>query len=545
MRVEIYEVYENSGPYRFFKKWDEMKSEYITIQTKKGTKTDEKYMNDSIWALNHYNKSLNAVKRFRRGDLTAFSELIETGTRLKNKDIDILKKLINRTEERAILTLNGADITLTPYNIGKYTYFLKNLFYETENPNIEAIKAVGLGSDRVNNLIQNDISTGSIKLLYHPKERKQIITQARQANTRKLKNRTYNININRPDPSGLFFRYLNTSIFDLTVCQIYREKEIPTEKIINCFFSAIIYYYFSNEEYAKIQGLINIYKIYDTSGFPRDKIYIICNELKIRIKLYMIRAETDEKGKNDLYMVSYGKSEYKKEISIALYKNHYFPYYDIEEISKYAVDNYMELKNINNFMYITHKTKKGNYKFANPDDISVNSLYLVHKLFLYGVFVLSEKIFEIRSEENYELGNIAYKTKNEHYISEFIIEEEDPEPEELKNIIFDEVIFYESIKEIHRTQQEKDIIMENKRDKKMEEKEKEIEIEKKQKLKNDILMDDIKATEDNYILLIENKKRELQQNTQAQEQEREINDYEISDDERNDPDRGWEYDFGE
>lgn len=540
MRLEIYEVFENNGPFRFFKKWDEIKKEYITIRTKKGTKTDELYINDSKWALLNYNKSMNALKRFRRGDLTAFSELIEQKIRFKNKDIDIIKKLINRTEERAILTLNGADITLTPHNISKYTVFLKNLFYETENPNIEAIKAVGLGSDRINNLIQNELTTGAIKLLYYPKERKQIKTQARQANTRQLKNRAYNINITQPETSGHFFRYLNTSIFDLTALQIYRQNEIPKEKIINCFFSAIRYYYFTNDEYAKINNLINRYKIYDISGFPRDKIYILCNELKIKIKLYMIRAETEEKKKKNIYMVSYGKAEYKKEISIALYKNHYFPYYDIEEISPYAIDNYTELKHIENFMYITHKTRDGNFKFGNPDNIIVNSLYLVHKLFLCGVFVLSDEIFEIRSEENYEKGYTEYKTENEHYICDFEKEaDEEPEPEELKNIIFDEVIFYESIKEIHRKQQEQDIIK-DKEDKikfKKWEEEKKNEIKAYYELNRVILLDNIKKTENEYISLVENKKRELKQ------KEQEIINYEISDDEREDPDAGWDYNF--
>lgn len=538
MRLEIYEVFENSGPYRFFKKWDERKEEYITIQTKKGTKTDERYMNDSNYALLNYNKSLSALKRFRRGDLTAFSELIEQRIRLKNKDIDILKKLINRTEERAILTLNGADITLTPHNIAKFTYFLKNLFWETENPNIEAIKAVGLGSDRINNLIQNEITTGNIKLLYYPKERKQM-KEKRQAKPRKLKNMKYNINITQPEQGGHFFKYLNTSIFDLTALQIYRQNEIPKEKIINCFFSAIRYYYFTNDEYAKINYLINIYKIYDISGFPRDKIYIICDELKIRIKLYMIRAATEEKKKKDIYMVSYGKVEYKKEISISLYKNHYFPYCDLEEISPYAIDNYMELKHIENFMYITHKTQDGNFKFGNPDNIMVNSLYLVHKLFLCGVFVTCEEIFEIRSEENYEKGYIDYKMKNEQYITEFEKEpDEEPEPEELKNIIFDEVIFYESIKEIHRKQQEQDIITAKEDKIKFQkwEEEKKNEIKAYYELGREIAIENIKKTENDYILLVENKKIELKQ------KEQEIN-YEITDDERDSPDASWEYEF--
>jgi hypothetical protein len=143
--------------------------------------------------------------------------------------------------------------------------------------------------------------------------------------------------ISRELNTGGFFPYLNKSTLNLEKYGIY--KEFKKENYENsCLFLALKNSnQFTNNELESIKHLII------TEYTPRSKLKVLCNYLKIQIRLkYRKKTEID--------YLTYGK-KYSKKIELCLLLNHYFLNDDkkiFQTIEKLIKNNEMELINFSN-----------------------------------------------------------------------------------------------------------------------------------------------------------------------------------------------------
>lgn len=174
---------------------------------------------------------------------------------------------------------------------------------------------------------------------------------------------------------GSFFKYLNTTNIDLTGYQIVREcddgEQINSEQcLLFCFKTLGI-------EESKIN---NIKLSIPSFNIPKNKFNDICDIIKKKIILHYIASSHDNIIKKELY----GKS-YTETIEIAIYENHYFVYEDTK-YNKFFIDNYEELKDLEDCYNIKRTTKKNNKTYYEFGEKRCSSLYLVNKLFNDGYF---------------------------------------------------------------------------------------------------------------------------------------------------------------
>ena len=206
----------------------------------------------------------------------------------------------------------------------------------------------GYGSDLLDTI---DFSTiQSFKIRYAKKPKKQ------------LKNK-----------NAKFFAYINTTNLDLSEYQIYNQEQANNvEDRENCLIQSL-----TNCGIKK--AVINQVKlaISTASYTPKKDIPKVARIINRKITLCFFNKDCSKIKK-----ISYGKGD---EIQIAIYENHYFQFKDNTEYSKFFINNYGELKNIENCKNIIRTTNKGdNYSYGETGKI--NSLLMIHKLFRQGYF---------------------------------------------------------------------------------------------------------------------------------------------------------------
>ena len=206
----------------------------------------------------------------------------------------------------------------------------------------------GYGSDLLDTIFFSTIKSLKIRYVEKPKK--------------KLKNK-----------NAKFFAYINTTNLDLSEYQIYNQEQANiVEDRENCLIQSLM-------NCGIEKAVINQVKlaISTASYTPKKDIPIVAQIINRKITLCFFNKDC-----NKIKKISYGKGD---EIQISIYENHYFQYKDNTEYSKFFINNYGELKNIENCKDIIRTINNGaNYSYGETGKI--NSLLMIHKLFRQGYF---------------------------------------------------------------------------------------------------------------------------------------------------------------
>ena len=190
--------------------------------------------------------------------------------------------------------------------------------------------------------------------------------------------------------SGGFFPYTNTTKIDLHKYGIFNDEQarmIKENKIYleNCLISALKNQVSDNV----LNGLKLAYN--KASNIRRKDLHDISSKIgcKINLHFYSDNKTVIEKfGDFDIKSLPKDVNNiiseyvYDKTIDIALHKDHYF-IYEMTEYTKFYIDHYKTLEDVENAETITKIEKKadGGFKIKRgKNPVMANSLYLVNKL---------------------------------------------------------------------------------------------------------------------------------------------------------------------
>lgn len=184
---------------------------------------------------------------------------------------------------------------------------------------------------------------------------------------------------------GAFFKYYNKTNLDLTRFQITDGKNNIKDNNINndnCLIYALKLLGVSNDKLSIIKNYVV------SSGkdcISTNKLNEISNKLNIRIELTYYRKNKTENNKTD--KIIYGKTGniYK----IGLIDEHYFIFDDKTDYTAYFINNYMNIKHLENARYIYCKKSSGYYE--KDKNKCINSFKLI-ELLLENKSVFLEEI---------------------------------------------------------------------------------------------------------------------------------------------------------
>jgi len=230
--------------------------------------------------------------------------------------------------------------------------------------------------------------------------------------------------------SGAFFRYLNLTNIDLTRYGIY--KEINNNNYIdNCLLYALR---MGGLDHKKLESIK--YMVHNRS-IPKCSLNDLCNIIKCRI---IVKTDNTKHKEQD----TYGK-EYEETYILGCLADHYF-LIENTNITSYALENYFDLKDINEFNYI-YKMRDERYR---RDKSRVIDSYDVIKILLNNKDKL---IREMTLDDIEKIGNTPFydQVKQEiinleyndeiclHYIKDKDFKEKDEDDNEIiyKNVFFD------------------------------------------------------------------------------------------------------------
>jgi hypothetical protein len=263
-----------------------------------------------------------------------------------------------------------------------------------------------------NELVKKDIDTGEYRL------NGELVSSdsARLINVNNITNLSLSsASPNTGNRNGGFFPYINTSNLDLTKYQIYNQNEANDEKLKehclihtlkqnnlnDVLINDLKFTFQTQEDIKKNDPKINELKLSFSSLTNFKKIHLkkISKILKKNISLHEYRI--DDKINEIIYKY---EGETVNNINIAIYKNHFF-IFEQTNYSKYFIDNYEDLKNIENNFDIVG-IKNGEYKYDSTKKI--NSLCLIKKLFNNGYFKKLDMSNFIETTKHEDLKNHVY-----------------------------------------------------------------------------------------------------------------------------------------
>ena len=161
--------------------------------------------------------------------------------------------------------------------------------------------------------------------------------------------------------NGAFFKYNHVMDFDFTKYQIYKaEEQVDYD---NCLTFALRQGGLCDEKLEKLRLITK------TDNIPVCKLKEVCEQLQIRINLKKTK-------KGDYGFFNYGE-QFEEIYTLGLLDEHYF-ILDEVNITSYAIKNYHEIKDINDW----HKIAKDDLKRRNDrfiDSFSAIRLLLEHK----------------------------------------------------------------------------------------------------------------------------------------------------------------------
>jgi hypothetical protein len=219
---------------------------------------------------------------------------------------------------------------------------------------------------------------------------------------------------------GAFFKYYNKTNLELTRYQItdghnnYRDLNINND---NCLIYAL-----------KILGVqedkLSIIKNYVVSSgrdsISTNKLNEICNKINIRIDLTFYRKTQTENNKTD--KITYGKEG--KLYKLGLIEEHYFIFDDKTDYTSYFINNYMDIKHLENAKYIYYRKNNGYY--GKDKNKCINSFRLI-ELLIENKSVFLEEIttdnINLFDEPNLKTDLKLRDYKNLNYGEEYSIKE--------------------------------------------------------------------------------------------------------------------------
>lgn len=180
-------------------------------------------------------------------------------------------------------------------------------------------------------------------------------------------------NINR-SKKGAFFKYYNKTSLNLTRYQITDGKNNKRDENINndnCLIYALKILGVSND---KLSIIKNYVVSSGRDSISTNKLNEICNKLNIRIELIFYRKTKTENNKTD--KITYGKTG--DIFKLGLIDDHYFIFDDKTDYTSYFINNYMDIKHLENARYIYHK--KSDKYYEKDKNKCINSFKLVELL---------------------------------------------------------------------------------------------------------------------------------------------------------------------
>ena len=176
---------------------------------------------------------------------------------------------------------------------------------------------------------------------------------------------------------GAYFNYLNNTDLDLTRYQIIRKTDNQDCLKYQCLLHTLKIYGLSDSLINSVILSISSEGDQNISYISRSNLNKICDIIKHSIVIHLYENKFSEK-KN---IIKYGK-KYDEQIHIGMYSNHYF-IYEKTIYSKYFIDHYDELKNIDNCYDIIVK----NGEYYKLGDQKCDSLYMIKKLYDNNHFI--------------------------------------------------------------------------------------------------------------------------------------------------------------
>jgi hypothetical protein len=383
MQSGLIQVQENQGPYNFYKRYfNNAVVDYY--YTRKGSNKDlisQLQVNEDY---GKYRTGKSARRRFLKGDLESFSDMISTRTPFRTKDINVLRGLID-SKERLLLNLNDTSFTLTKQNLMKGGKMYKSLKNFTTSYFINS-----WGSDKVKQEVIKGITSGSLSRVERPVAKK----------------------IRRNRNAGQF-KYINTTDIDLTKYQIIKDETELDFVNEHCLIQTLLHCGISEDVCNRIKLSFNY-----AYEFPRSKLSDVAKIIEHQIVLYFVK---DNKSSNRKVINNQIYGKFDKQIKIAMYDEHYFVYEDVN-YSIFSIKHYNDVKELKDWNLITKLKVNGSYVREAERFHPINSLELIYNLNLGGHFVESNILKSIDTRQTKIYLNEISKEQNEfeHQESKFI-----------------------------------------------------------------------------------------------------------------------------
>lgn len=192
---------------------------------------------------------------------------------------------------------------------------------------------------------------------------------------------------------GYFFKFLNKTTIDLADLQIFTKEQSKKAFLQDhCLVFALKQAGIDNKTIC--QSLINKSTI-DSDKFLLRRIPEIDDNIKV------ILTEVKENGK--LSRINYGKSSAVRTVEIFLFENHFMVNKTLP-ITRFAINNYNEIKELKDFNQIYRKTRY----YCRSEDKFIKTEIAVPLMFKNNLF-----------EKDEEFAKFAEKVLNERVISSF------------------------------------------------------------------------------------------------------------------------------
>jgi hypothetical protein len=170
---------------------------------------------------------------------------------------------------------------------------------------------------------------------------------------------------NKQGLEGAFFKYYHNLEIDLCKYGIYKnDADLIKFKNNNCLYYALEHGGLNKELLTHLKTILK------NRNIPLTALPELCKDLNICIELSRPRTD-NKKTRKELY----GNPNNQK-FKIGLIDNHYF-IIDEVKISKFSLENYDEIKNLENPFNICKKTKEGKFKRENGRFIDSFDLFII------------------------------------------------------------------------------------------------------------------------------------------------------------------------
>jgi hypothetical protein len=203
--------------------------------------------------------------------------------------------------------------------------------------------------------------------------------------------------------SGKFFPYINTTDIDLIEYQIFNQDQAYDDKLTEERDHCLT---FTLNKCGIDKALINNVKMafVQSCSIRKNELKKIASMIKRNINLNYMNSNTEceriYKTKIKADMTN------GDDIEIAIYENHYFKFEETK-YSKYCINNYDNVKGEKVFENIFKKSK-GKYYERNPNKYKINSLFMIHRLFVQGYFKKLDLVKFEEAARHVDLKNHIY-----------------------------------------------------------------------------------------------------------------------------------------